>query len=102
MVCQNLTFSSSNFRTTELQDNIAYIDALPKELEDPNFIDMLNDKQNALFSLFDITLWDKYAPQSLTETDPHCKKCFLPSILCDQAIEAISGTDRCDGKLIKS
>ena len=98
MMCRNVTFSSSNFRTTELQDNVAYIDALPKELEDSNFIDRLNEKKNVYHSLYDIQFWDKYAPKALTESDPHCKKCLLPSILCDQAIEVISGTDRCDGK----
>ena len=98
MMCRNLTFSSSNFRTAKLQDNVAYIDALPKQLKKPNDIEMLNEKPNLHYSLFDILLWDKYAPRPLTESKPHCKKCLYPSRLCDQAIESITGIDRCDGK----
>ena len=98
MMCRNLTFSSSNFRTAKLQDNVAYVDALPKQLKAPNDIEMLSEKQNLYYSLYDIILWNKYAPKPLTESEPHCKKCLYPSRLCDQAIEFITGIDRCDGK----
>ena len=98
MMCRNLTFSSSNFRTSELQDNVAYVDALPKQLNTTNNIEMLNGSPNLYYSLYDIILWDKYAPKHLTESEPHCKKCLYPSRLCDQAIETITGIDRCDGK----
>ena len=98
MICRNLTFSSSNFRTSELQNNLAYIDALPKQLKESNDMKLLSEKQNLYYSLYDIILWNKYAPKSLTESEPHCKKCLYPSRFCDQAIETITGIDRCDGK----
>ena len=94
----NLVFNSSNFRTTELLENVAYVDALPNQLQEPADFALLNETKTDFYSLLDISLWNTYAPKEFEEKQPHCKKCFYSSLLCDKALESIKGIGRCDGK----
>ena len=98
MMCNNLTFTAANYRTANLLKNIAYIDALPKQLEGENNVSSLDKTKTNFYSLFGISLWGKYAPEELTSREPHCKKCLYSSRLCDQAIDSIPGIERCEGK----
>ena len=98
MRCSSLRFSASNFRTTELEANIAYIDALPKQLEEINDATIGKSIVTDYYALFEILVWDKHAPEELANKNSHCKKCAFQSILCDLALDSIQGKDRCRGE----
>jgi hypothetical protein len=94
--CQNLTFNESDFRTVNLMDGVAYVQRLPKQTVDRYQLDAA---KTSFFDLTAIRIWKKDAPEELKNTNPHCKKCLVDSITCNQFLDSIQDVDRCDGKL---
>jgi len=93
--CHNLTFDDSDFRNTSMVDGVAYVQRPPKVNLD---LSQLNERKTPFFDLTSIQIWKKDGPEQLKHSKPHCKRCLVYSLTCNQILNSIQDVDRCDGK----
>ena len=95
-ICQNLKFNDSNFRNQSMVNGVGYIQRLPKQTVDMGQIEA---RKTSFFDLTAMQIWNKDAPKELRNAKPHCKRCLVNSIICNQFLHSIQDVERCDGKL---
>ena len=73
-------------------ENAGYLDgSIDKELA------YIESKKTSFYYFTDIPVWNQ-APMELIRAKPHCKKCMVPSILCNQMLDSITNLRQCEGK----
>ena len=74
--CKNMKYFISDYRKGILE-NVGYLDgSIDKELA------FIESKKTSFYYFADIPVWNQ-APLDLIQTNPHCKKCLVSSILCN-------------------
>ena len=91
--CENITVRDSNFRTTNLIEGTWYVS--PKIN-----LGTIEDRKTAIYKLNEIEHWKIQAPTELTDSSPHCKRCLVKSVSCDQLLDKITDVQKCEGKLL--
>ena len=89
--CGNITVTNNNFRTNDLIEGAWYVSP---EIN----LGSIEDRRTAIYKLNEIEHWETQAPTELTNYSPHCKRCLVKSISCDQLLDKITDVQKCDGR----
>ena len=93
--CMNTKWNNTNFRATDLIEELGYISSDISIAE-------IENTTSPFYDLNAIHHWAVDAPEELTRSKPHCKKCASKNprrkIICKQLLEKINQLQNCDGE----